>query len=133
MRRLGVAVAAVTFLLAACGGGGDDDVDTATFCDRLDRLTRNDPFGAFGDRATEADVEAAFEALVARAEELVEAAPPEARAAARDFEESAAALDEILAEVDYDGTKADPRAYREQQVAYIDASERLERYLTAEC
>lgn len=132
MRRLGAA-AAVTLLLASCGGGGDGNGDVATFCDRLDRLTRNDPFGAFGDRATEADVEAAFEALVARAEELAEVAPPEARAAARDFEGSARALDEILAEVGYDGTKADGRAYREHQVAYIDASERLERYLTAEC
>lgn len=133
MRRL-VAMLVALIVLAACSGGDDSgEGDRAAFCDRLDRLTRNDPFLAFGDRATAADIETAFRALVDRADELLEVAPPDARAAARDFAESAAALDELLAEVDYDGTAADPRAYRAEQVTYTEAAARLERYLDAEC
>jgi hypothetical protein len=134
MRGLGVLAVALVVVSGACiGGGGDDDGDAATFCDRLDRLTRNDPFLAFGDQATADDIEAAFDALVDRAEDLVDVAPPEARAAARDYAESAAALDEVLADAGYDGAAADARAYRDHQVAYTDAANRLERYLDAEC
>jgi hypothetical protein len=133
MRGLGVLAVALVAVSGACGGGGGDEGDAARFCDRLDRLTRNDPFLAFGDQATADDVEAAFDALVDRAEDLVDVAPPEARAAARDYAESAAALDEVLADAGYDGAEADARAYRDHQVAYTDAATRLERYLDAEC
>lgn len=126
-----VLAAAVT--LAGCGGGGSDDGDHAAFCDRLDRLTTNDPFAAFGDRATAADIEVAFEALVQRAQELVDVAPPEARAAADQYAEAAEALDGLLEDVGYDGAAVDARAYRGHQVAYGEAADRLERYLSAEC
>ena len=126
-------LAVALLLLGACGGDGDDAGDAAAFCNRLDRLSRNDPFLAFGDQATADEIEVAFEALIERADELVEVAPPEPRAAARELAESARALDEVLAEADYDGTKADARTYREHQVAYTEAAQRLERYLEAEC
>jgi len=135
MGRVRLRVAAVALVLAAvagCGdGGGDGDQDA--FCDRLDRLTRNDPFLAFGERASAADIESAFGALVDRARELLEVAPDEARAAARDFTESAEALEELLADVDFDGAAIDARAYRDHQLTYAEASARLERYLDAEC
>ena len=135
MRRVWVVCLAAA--LAACGGGGsgggDGDGDQAAFCDRLDRLTRNDPFLVFGDAATADEIEVAFEALVERAAELLDVAPPEARAAARDYAESAEALDALLAAAGYDGAAVDARAYREQQVTYAEAAARLERYLTSEC
>jgi hypothetical protein len=117
---------------AACGGGSGDG-DQTLFCERLDRLTRNDPFHAFGDRASAADIEVAFGALVDRADELVDVAPPEARPAARDYADAAHALDSLLAGTGYEPTGVDTRAYRNEQVAYTEAAQRLERYLTAEC
>jgi hypothetical protein len=133
MRRLWVPVLAA-LLLSACS---DDDSDAGTddteFCQLLDRLTRNDPFLVFGDRASPADIQVAFEALVERADELLDAAPEESRAAARDYAESADALDSLLAGAAYDGTNVDINAYREQQTTYAAAAERLERYLESEC
>ncbi len=125
-------VAAVV-ALAGCAGGDGDRADPVAFCDRLDRLTTNDPFRAFGQRATAAEIEAAFEALVERARELVEVAPAEARAAAREYATAAASLDDLLAEAGYDGSSLDTRAYRGEQVAYAAAAARLERYLRTEC
>jgi len=133
MRASRFLLGAVLLAAGACSGGGPGDGDQAAFCNRLDRLTRNDPFLAFGDTATAGDIEEAFEALVEQAEDLVDDAPPEARAAAVDFAESASELDRILADADYDGTRADDREYREQQVTYVDAAARLERYLRASC
>ncbi|MGV3760496.1 MAG: hypothetical protein ACO1PW_13295 [Actinomycetota bacterium] len=131
--RLGsVALAAVIALaLAACGDDGGDG-DQALFCERLERLTENDPFVAFGATATEAEMETAFAALRARAEELDEVAPPPARSAAAAYLEAVERLDELLAEAGY-GTDVDVRAYREAQTAYVESSLRLERYLTTEC
>ncbi len=134
MRRLLALLLTALLVVAACG---DDDAseagDAATFCSRLDRLTRNDPFEAFGERATATEIEAAFTALVARAGELLDAAPGEARAAARDYAEAARGLDSLLAGAAYDGAVVDQRAYREQQVRYVAAAARLERYLDSEC
>ena len=131
MRRL-APLLLVLGLLGPAACGDDDDGDPAAFCERLDRLTSNDPFAAFGDRATTAEIELAFTALVERVDELVEVAPPDARAAARDLRDATVALDELLAEAGY-GTDVDPRAYREQQERYGEAATRLERYLTAIC
>lgn len=125
-------LAVVALPLAACGDD-DSDGDQATFCTRLDRLTRNDPFRAFGDTATADDIQSAFAALLERAEELVDVAPPEARPAAQDYQEAAESLDSLLAGAAYVGADVDARAYREQQVAYTEAAQRLERYLTSEC
>lgn len=126
----------VALAVPACGGddgGGDDGGgDASRFCERLDRLTRNDPFQAFGETASEADVQVAFEALRARAEELADVAPPAARALADDYRDAVDALDDLLADAGY-GTDVDVRAYREQQLAYVHASELLLRYLDAEC
>lgn len=134
VRRLAV-LFSVTVLIgaAACGDDGSGDGDQALFCERLDRLTRNDPFQGFGERASAADIEVAFGALVARADELVEVAPPEVRPAARDYAEAAHALDSLLAGTAYEPTGVDTRTYRNEQVAYTEAAQRLQRYLTAEC
>lgn len=137
MRRLAVLVGATVFtgaaVLGACGDGGDAAGDPALFCERLDRLTRNDPFLAFGERADAGDIEVAFGALADRADELVDAAPPEARGAARDYADAVDALDSLLASAAYSPTELDARAYRNEQVAYAEAAQRLERYLEAEC
>jgi hypothetical protein len=130
---LGALALLVSVVLAACGGGGNDEGDRALFCERLDRLTRNDPFLAFGDQASADDIQVAFSALVERADELLDVAPPEARGAARDYTEAARALDALLADADYAPTGVDTRAYRDEQVAYTEAAQRLERYLNAEC
>lgn len=134
MRRLAALVALAVGIVALGGcGSGSDAGDPVAFCERLERLTRNDPFLAFGDTASAADIEAAFEALVARARELRETAPPDVRPAARDYEEATVALDSLLAGAAFDPTQVDPRTYRNEQLAYVEAAQRLERYLTAEC
>jgi hypothetical protein len=132
MRRLGALVLAAA-ALAGCGDGGPGDGDPARFCERLDRLTGNDPFLAFGDTASPDDIEAAFSALIDRADALVEVAPPAARAAATDYAEAATELDSLLAGAAYSGSEVDAAAYGRQQGAYAEAARRLERYLEAEC
>jgi hypothetical protein len=136
VRRLTLLGCAGLLALGATGCGDDGPSEAeraATFCERLDRLTRRDPFAAFGDQATSAQVAAAFEALVAQSADLAETAPEEARAAARDYAESAQALDSLLRGAGYDGAGVDVRAYREEQARYAEAARRLERYLTTEC
>ena len=133
MRRLAVLVLASATALAGCGGGSASDGDQARFCERLDRLTRNDPFLAFGDTASPEDIEVAFAALIARADALVEVAPAAARPAARDYAAAAKALDSLLAGAAYRGAQVDAAAYRDEQLAYAEASQRLERYLDSEC
>lgn len=133
MRRVAMLVAAGLLAVAACGARDADLGDEALFCERLDRLTRNDPFLAFGDTASADDIEVAFGALIDRADELLDVAPPEARAAARDYAEAAEELDSLLASAAYLPANVDTRAYRNEQIAYVEAAQRLERYLTAEC
>jgi hypothetical protein len=130
MRRL--VILAATLLLVACGGDGDE-ADPALFCQRLDRLTENDPFRAFGDTASAAEIEEGFDALVARAEELVDVAPDDARPAARAFAESASTMRDVLDEAGFDPSTLDTRAYRDAQLIYTEASDRLLRYLDTEC
>ena len=133
-RARGLLLAAACTSLLATAGCGDDggDGDQALFCERLERLTENDPFVAFGATPTEAEMETAFAALLARAEELDEVAPPAARSAAAAYLDAVERLDELLADAGY-GTDVDVRAYREAQTAYVESSLRLERYLTTEC
>lgn len=137
MRRLSVLVAIAvltgTGLVTGCGNGNCHKGNQAQFCERLDRLTRNDPFLAFGDAASADDIELAFDALTERADELVDLAPPEARGAARDYAGAAKVLDQLLADAGYVPAGVDTRAYQDQQVTYVEAAQRLERYLTAEC
>ena len=95
--------------------------------------TDNDPFAAFGDRATEAQIEQAFSALVERAEEILELAPDDARPTAREFRESAQELRDLLDDAGGDPAEVDTRAYRDQQVRYSEAAGLLERYLESEC
>jgi hypothetical protein len=132
MRRM-VALVLLSALLGGCGDGGAGDGDAARFCLRLDRLMANDPFRAFGDTATPAEVETAFAALLERADGLVEVAPADARPAAQDYLEAATALDSLLAGAAYVGADVDVPAYQDEQVAYADAARRLERYLEATC
>lgn len=132
MRRL-VALSLAAAVLAGCGDDGPGEGDAALFCERLDRLTTNDPFAAFGDTASARDIETAFAALLARADELVDVAPPDVRAAAGDYADAARALDAMLDEAGYLPSVVDPGAYRNEQTAYTEAAARLERYLESEC
>jgi hypothetical protein len=129
MRVLVVLVAVL--LLAACND--EPSADAGLFCDRLGRLTENDPFLAFGDTATPSEIAEAFDALVERADELAEVAPDDIRPAAEDYAEAATAMDDLMAEAGYDGARLDDRAYRDQQEAYAEASDRLLNHLEAEC
>lgn len=132
MRRLAALSLAVA-LLAGCGDDGPGEGDAALFCQRLDRLTSNDPFAAFGDTASAQDMETAFAALIARADELVDVAPPDVRAAAGDYADAARALDAMLANAGYLPDVAEPGTYQDQQRAYTEAAARLERYLESQC
>jgi len=116
---------------AACGDDGSS-ADPDAFCERLDRLTQNDPFAALGPAATEAEMEAAFAALRQRAGELVDVAPDDVRAVAADYRDAVERLDALLADAGY-GPDVDVRAYRAAQTDYVQAATRLERYLEAEC
>lgn len=118
--------------LLACGGG-DDGGDVAAFCDRLDRLSSNDPFAALGSSATGAEVRIAFQALVERAGELVEVAPPEPRPAAERYEDTTVELESLLAGAGYDGARVDTAAYRQAQLDYADAADDLLRYFDRSC
>ena len=131
MRRPWLALSAVLLLATACSDG--PSADESAFCERLGRLTTNDPFAAFGPSATSDEIRQAFSALVDRADELVDVAPDEIRGPARDYAEAAEALDDLLAAAAYDGDRVDVRDYREQQVAYAEAAETLQRHLDAEC
>jgi len=133
MRWLVVLVSAV-LLLGGCGGDdGSAEGDPVRFCELLDRLTENDPFLAFGDTATADEIEVAFGALIDRADELMDVAPPAALAAATDYAEAATALDALLADAAYVGADVDAAAYQHEQTAYAEAARRLERYLEGEC
>ena len=129
MRVLTLAV--VALVLTACGD--EPSADPELFCDRLGRLSENDPFLAFGETATPAEIEQGFAALVARADELADVAPDEARPAAETYAESARAMDELMSDADYVGGRIDARAYRNEQERYTEAADRLLRYLSAEC
>lgn len=134
MRRLAGTLGAAVLALAACGGGGPSDAARQhDFCTRLELLTQNDPFQAFGDRATSAEIEAAFHALVQRASALAEAAPDDVRPTARSYAGAATALDTLMAAAGYDGGAVDARAYRDAQNDYTEAAASLERYLTSQC
>lgn len=126
-----LAVLVVALLVSACGD--DEHADPELFCERLGRLTENDPFLAFGDTATPSEIAEAFDALVERADELAEVAPDEIRPAAEDYAEATTAMDELMADAAYDGARLDNRAYRDQQEAYAEASDRLLNHLEAEC
>lgn len=133
LERVGVATLVGCLLVLGTCGDEEGQGDQALFCQRLDRLTSNDPFRALGESASSAEVEVAFGALLERADGLVEVAPSEARAAARDFAAAAHELESLLAGAAYLPTQVDARAYTAQQVVYTEAARRLERYLDAEC
>lgn len=137
MRRFGgiLLVAAVALLVGsgACSDDGPGVGDQALFCERLDRLTRNDPFLAFGETASVDDIEAAFGALIERSRDLVDVAPRDARAAARDYADAVEALDSILAGAAYDPLVVDAGEYVARQADYATAAQRLERYLDSTC
>lgn len=128
-----VAVVGAGAVLGSSGDSDDASPDPVGFCRELERLSENDPFAAFGDRATPAQIDAAFDALVERAAELVELAPAESRGAALDLSENAQRLRELLAAAEGDPAEVDALAYRDAQGRYTAAGDRLERYLTTEC
>jgi len=70
---------------------------------------------------------------VERANELADVAPEEARPAARTYADATTAMDDLMADAGYDGARLDARAYRDEQVTYSEAAERLLNYLDAEC
>lgn len=123
---------AVLLALSACGDDGPS-ADPEVFCQRLDHLATNDPFLAFGAAASPEEIEQGFEALVLRADELVDVAPDEVRPAAQTYRDAAAAMDELMAAAGYAPTRLDARAYRDEEVAYTEAADRLLRHLETEC
>jgi hypothetical protein len=134
VRRLWTVVGAALLLVTACSSGGPTQKTQArVFCSRLERLSTNDPFRAFGDRATAKEIEAAFTALVARSKELADAAPDEVRPTARDYAKAARTLDSLMAGAAYNGAAVDARAYRAAQNDYTAAAASLENYLSASC
>jgi len=126
-----VAVLVVALLVSACND--EPSADPELFCSRLGRLTENDPFLAFGDTATPTEIAEAFEALVERADELVEVAPEEVRPAAEAYADATIGMDDLMAEAGYDGARLDARAYRDLQEAYTEAADRLLNHLDAAC
>lgn len=133
VRRLTTA-AAVTIALAVVSCGDDGGrADPVAFCDRLDRLTRNDPFDAFGPEAGPEEIRSGFVALRDRARELERLAPEAVRPTARDYAEAVAAMDSLMAGAGYDGAALDVAAYRAEQQRYTEASRLLLRHLEAEC
>ncbi len=132
MWRSGIVAVAVSLVVVGCGDSGDG-ADPARFCEQHDRHTENDPFRAFGDTATASEIEEAFAALVERVDALADVAPDEVEGAARDLAESVTVMDEEMAEAGYAPDGLDARAYRDAQVAYAEASDRLLRHLDAEC
>jgi hypothetical protein len=118
--------------VGACGddGGGADPV---AFCDRLDRLARNDPFDAFGAEAGAEEIRAGFTALRQRAVELVPLAPEAVRPTAHEYADAVTAMDSLMAGAGYDGAALDIEAYRIEQQRYAEASRLLLRHLDAEC
>lgn len=127
----GVLAGATVFGVGGCGSDGPT-ADPELFCQRLDRLASNDPFDAFGDVATPDQVETAFAALRERAAELVEVAPERARSAADEYRAAVIAIDDLLRGAGY-SSSVDPQAYQPLQLDYIEAAQRLERFLEAEC
>jgi hypothetical protein len=117
---------------AACSSDGDEG-DAAAFCERLDRLSTNDPFQAFGDRVGTEEVRVAFASLREQAEDLAAVAPAEIAPAARDYAGAVDALDSLLAGAGYDGAAVDGRAYRSEQVRYQRGADRLLRHLDSAC
>jgi hypothetical protein len=132
MVTVAVVVGGLAVAAALVARGEDPQPDQEVFCQRLDRLSSNDPFLAFGDRASPEEIQAGFAALRERAGELVEVAPDDVRNAARDYRQAVVALDDLLAAADY-RSDVDPNEYRKQQLLYVEASQRLERYLTGVC
>jgi hypothetical protein len=122
-------------LVAGLGACGNDDggADPVAFCDRLDRLTRNDPFDAFGAEAGPEEIRAGFAALRDRSRELVALAPEAVRPTAREYAQAVAAMDSLMAGAGYDGANLDVAAYRAEQQRYTEASRLLLRHLESEC
>jgi hypothetical protein len=134
VRRLwGIAGAVALLAVAACSHGGASTTGATTICDRLDRLTQNDPFRAFGARATPKEIQAAFTAVVARAKDLVAGAPADIRPDAQAYANAATRLDSLMAGAGYDGAAVDAVAYRDAQNAYYTAADSLIRYYTTQC
>lgn len=139
MRRSRIVLLGAAAVLVVAGGAAvllrdsTASPDQPAFCARLERLAKNDPFAAFGDRATEGQIQQAFDALVERADELLDLAPEEAKAAAREYSDATTSLRDLLEDADGDPADVDTRAYRDQQVRYSDAAALLERYLDNEC
>jgi hypothetical protein len=133
----GPVLLAATFVSAvlAVGACGDDGggADPVAFCDRLDRLARNDPFDAFGSEAGPEEIHAGFTALRERARELAAVAPEVVRPTARQYAEAVAAMDSLMAGAGYDGAVLDVDAYRVEQEQYAEASRLLLRHLGTEC
>ena len=132
MERVRRATAAIALVLAT-GCGGSSHADAKVFCQRLERLSENDPFRAFGARATTTEIETAFDALQTSASGLAAVAPDDARSAARAYADSVDRMRSLLQGAAFDGSQVDQRAYRDAQVDYFAASTRLERYLTSSC
>jgi hypothetical protein len=134
VRRLWTVLGAAVLLVTACSSNGPSQKARAEmFCARLERLSTNDPFRAFGDRATAKEIESAFVALVARSKALADSAPDEVRPTARDYAKAAKALDSLMAGAGYDGAAVDARAYRAAQNDYTAAAASLENYLASSC
>ena len=123
MRRV-LGAAAAVLLAVACGGGDDGDIDL--FCERIDALIDDDPFARLPDEATPTDLRHAFEQLRDGTEAVAAAAPDELRALARQYANTTAQLDDLLAGAGYRGDEVDSLEYRQRAREQSQAASRLE-------
>ncbi len=131
MVRAAALIVAAAFAVAACGG--DDGRDLARFCAEVDELSTNDPFASFGDAAGPEEIEAGYDALVDRADDLAGAAPDDITSTADRYRDASSELRDLLRVSGFEGSRVDALGYQSAADDYTEASEQIEVYAGREC
>jgi hypothetical protein len=130
VRAAALIVAAACALVACSGDGGGD---LTQFCAEVEELSTNDPFSSFGDAAGPEEIEAGFDSLVERADDLAAAAPEEIAAAADGYRDAAKELRDLLRAAGFDGSKVDALDYQSVADEYGETSGDVEAFAGSEC